>query len=432
MPGKTLKNLKETEEKNKMFKTKNGITLIALVVTIVILLILAGVSISLIIDNNGIIKRSKDARSKYGQARENEQADLDKVSAWIDNQVNGNSGGSGNLPTTEETKPYLPSGFTRDEDTNLDNGLVIKDSVGNEYVWVEVPRKTEVYETAGLKITEFSAEEITLIKTDLKNYTKDYREPGAEDTWCSECGIADSDTYTDKYSKMLKSVYQNGGFWIGRYEIGIDENTVRSFGSDYSAEHSTEGQTPVIKKNKIPYNWIRCDQAESLAETFAPSGYITSLMFGLQWDLVCKHLETKGTNPGTSANSLLIAIKGNSTDWGNYFNASFDITNTDAMYSIDRGVNWKKVSDEENKVFTKTTGSVLLTTGADARNSMLNIYDLAGNVWEWTLEKTLHNDRATDRGGDYSGDGSVFQAYYRYYLQFEAQLPIVGARVTLY
>ena len=86
MPKETLKKLKETKEGRKinMLKSRKGITLIALVVTIVILLILAGVSISLILDNNGIIQKSKEARNKYEQAKENEQADLVNVSDWID------------------------------------------------------------------------------------------------------------------------------------------------------------------------------------------------------------------------------------------------------------------------------------------------------------------------------------------------------------
>ena len=87
MYKKRLKKLKETEEKGNMLKNKNGITLIALVVTIVVLLILAGVSISLILDNNGIIQKSKDAKEQYGQARGNEQADLDNVSEWINEQA---------------------------------------------------------------------------------------------------------------------------------------------------------------------------------------------------------------------------------------------------------------------------------------------------------------------------------------------------------
>lgn len=73
---------------NQKLKNNRGITLIALVVTIVVLLILAGVSISLILDNNGIIQKSKDAKREYGQARAKEQVDLDKVDSWIDNVLN--------------------------------------------------------------------------------------------------------------------------------------------------------------------------------------------------------------------------------------------------------------------------------------------------------------------------------------------------------
>ncbi len=73
--------------KLKKLENKNGITLIALVVTIVVLLILAGVSISLILDNNGVIQKSKDAKREYEQAKENEQADLNNVPDWIETAV---------------------------------------------------------------------------------------------------------------------------------------------------------------------------------------------------------------------------------------------------------------------------------------------------------------------------------------------------------
>ena len=79
---------KRTDLKKLNLKNKNAITLIALVVRIVVLLILAGVSISLILDNNGIIQKSKQARKEYGQAKENEQTDLNNASRWIDSVVN--------------------------------------------------------------------------------------------------------------------------------------------------------------------------------------------------------------------------------------------------------------------------------------------------------------------------------------------------------
>lgn len=74
---------------NEKLKNRKGITLIALVVTIVVLLILAGVSISLVLDNNGIIQKSKQAKKEYGQAKDNEQEDLNKASSWIDEVTNG-------------------------------------------------------------------------------------------------------------------------------------------------------------------------------------------------------------------------------------------------------------------------------------------------------------------------------------------------------
>ncbi len=73
--------------KGKIFKKgskQSGITLVALVVTIVVLLILAGISINLILQNNGIVAKAEEGREKYGQAKENEQTDMDSVVEWID------------------------------------------------------------------------------------------------------------------------------------------------------------------------------------------------------------------------------------------------------------------------------------------------------------------------------------------------------------
>ena len=75
------------KHKCKIFKEGNnqsGITLVALVVTIVVLLILAGISIRLVLDNNGIITRAGEGKEKYGQAKENEQTDLDNALDWMD------------------------------------------------------------------------------------------------------------------------------------------------------------------------------------------------------------------------------------------------------------------------------------------------------------------------------------------------------------
>ena len=70
-----------------MLKNKKGITLIALVVTIVVLLILAGVTISLLLDENGIIAKSKDARARWNNAQMNEEKNMGEIDKTLDEIV---------------------------------------------------------------------------------------------------------------------------------------------------------------------------------------------------------------------------------------------------------------------------------------------------------------------------------------------------------
>ena len=410
--------------KGKNFKKGNkqsGITLVALVVTIVVLLILAGVSIRLVLDNNGIITRAGGAKDKHEQGRVNDQTDLNSAEECINQMAGGGAGGgsgTGSLPTGTGTMPYYPSSdFTQVSGTDLSNGLVIEDGNKNQYVWIEVPKTEAIYGADNLNITEFSDTELNTIKEKLIAYASDYRRDYS-DTWYDGCGVS-QENYPIMYNKMLKSVYQNGGFWIGRYEIGDENATSTNTGRTSS---TGTGNTPVIKANEIPYNYITCSQAESLAETFAPSGYTSSLMFGLQWDLVLKYLETKGVSQAD--------LKTDSTSWGNYYNASFTVTNTNAKYSTDSGASWTSIPTEG---YSKPSSAVLLTTGADARNSKMNIYDLAGNVWEWTLEYTSSSsDPCALRGGVYDLNGSYGPASYRLIYGTAIISSSVGARVSLY
>ena len=171
--------------KNKI-KAEKGITLVALVVTIVVLLILAGISIRLVLDNNGIISRAGDAKDKHEQGRVNDQTDLNSAVDYINQMTGENGGGSegGSLPTGTGTTPYYPSSnFIQVSGTNLDNGLVIEDGNENQYVWIEVPKTAEVYGADNLNITNFTEEELNTIKTKLIEYATDYRESEYSDIW---------------------------------------------------------------------------------------------------------------------------------------------------------------------------------------------------------------------------------------------------------
>ena len=407
------------EIKNKQEK---GITLIALVVTIVVLLILAGVSISLVLNNNGVISKAKDARDKYAEAQTNDEKQLNEVSDWIKETV-----GDTNLPAT--TKPYMPGDtFTVVAGTTLDNGLTIQDAAknGNEYVWVEVPMTTEVYPTAGLNITKFTTDEYTKIEADLHTYTMPYRkgknttETDFKDEWYADLdnNWYTSEQYTAQKQKMLKSVYQNGGFWVAKYEAGLTEENKRT------DETPAPTIAPQSKQNLIPYTWVTRTQAKKLAEmvqyTNNGTTYTGSLMFGVQWDLVLKFIETKKIK---TVSDIETKLNSDSKDIGNYYNATFTI-NRGKYAKYKALTTWYNYTDNLEGIVSGSVKSaqssnengILLTTGAVDQNSLMNIYDLAGNVEEWTLESaTFFDDPCAYRGGCYCSYGSSSPASGRNY-----------------
>ena len=331
------------------------------------------------------------------------------------------NGGSTTVSSnTKTTNPYLPDEFTKVEGTSLKNGYTIQDSNGNQYVWIEVPMTEEVYKTAGLDITEFTEDEYSVIETDLHTYTKDYRRSGWEDKYYSDAttGLT-TDKYTELKQNMLKSVYQNGGFYVGKYETGIEDSPKIS-GSSTTAPT----EIPVIKQNAYPYNNVTCSQAQTLASNMKSGNYTSSLMFGVQWDLVLKYLETKGTAQAD--------LKTNSTNWGNYSNSLWNITNENSKYAIYTN---SKLGDWTNGAYGKkdSNKSVLLSTGASETFCKHGIYDLAGNVWEWTLEyaSSLSNPCAL-RGGYYDNFGSYVPATIRSNLNTTNFRNNIGFRVVLY
>ena len=294
-------------EKDKNMRNK-GITLIALVITIIVLLILAAVSIATLTGENGILTRANEAKEKTEIASVKEQAQLD-IANWIAERLengedttlddatikniietanasntnkyykelqsdkiitpsgyeilyselytngNGGSGGeTGSLPSTAETTPFLPDSNSTVVEDDLDKGVVVKDSNNNEWTWIVVPKS--IYTTAT------SSTDYANIEKDMQTYADKYR-GSFTDEWYSEAqhGFASAGEYNNYKNVMLKSVYENGGFYIGKYEVGIGEETYRNYGTDYSTEHPID-ETPVIQQDKYVYNWVRCSQAQ--------------------------------------------------------------------------------------------------------------------------------------------------------------------------
>ena len=401
-----------------MKKNQRGITLVALVVTIVVLLILAGVSINLVLGNNGIIAKAKEAQRKSAEASQNDLIGMNELAQQLEEQINGSTGNGGK--TEPETVPYLPSDdFHYDTSTSVDTGLVIKDASGNEYVWVVVPRTTAVYKTTGLGKTTFTDADYTSIENDLKEYTKTYRgSTSYSDTYVADTanvGWLTSSEYTELKNSMLKSVYENGGFYVGRYEAGIAENRTSKSATNSDGKYTIEGMpTPVSKANAYPYTYVTRTQAQNLASNVKSGTKTSSLMFGVQWDLVLAFMHNKGN----IADSTLTS---NSTTIGNYLNSVFDLNRGKYAQYGQLGNEWKNfdsalgsivVSNETTGKMKKTEQSspsngIFLTTGGTEQSKVMNIYDIAGNVYEWTLEKTSNPGiPCAVRGGGYNRTGS--------------------------
>ena len=299
-------------------------------------------------------------------------------------------GGIGNLPNGPGIRPYLPSSdFTQVEGTTLETGLIIQDSAGNEYVWIEVPKLASVYPTAGISIQDFTDEEYQNIENDLHTYASTYRNgTSASDTYSSEeaTGLSSSE-YTELKRKMLKSVYQHGGFYISRYEAGtnVKRNEITS----------VTDVIPMSQANQYPLNRVTCSQAQTLANKASTNGYSGSLLFGIQWDLVQKYIESKAVAQGTAIGTIQSQLINNSTSWGNYRSSIYNIVSNSAQYSTNNGSEWLQAP------YNKTSASsVLLSTGANTTFGRQNIFDLAGNVWEWTLENSnVSSQPCVIRGG---------------------------------
>ena len=439
-----------------MLKNKKGITLVALVVTIVVLLILAGVSINLVLGNNGIIAKAKEAETKSAEASQNDLKGMNGLVSEMEGALagngsgNGGAGGSGTdtkvpAEATKETAPYFPDNtFTKKEGT-IETGLVIKDGSGNEYVWVVVPRTTAVYATTGLGKTTFTDADYTSIENDLKEYTKTYRGGTSfTDTWYADEkneGWLSETEYKTLKNSMLKSVYENGGFYVGRYEAGIGTNRTSKSATNSDGKYTIEGMpAPVSKADAYPYTYVTRTQAQNLASNVNSGTKTSSLMFGVQWDLVLAFM-SKDTAKITSADGLT----SNSITIGNYRDSVFQLNQTGkyAVYSnYSLSSTWNPsttsttdfVDSSRNKIAQSSTGNgILVTTGTSEKNKVMNIYDIAGNVVEWTLEKTSDASYpCARRGGVCYNLGSNNPAAYRYNSNTTDAAYPVGFRLSLW
>lgn len=187
-----------------------------------------------------------------------------------------------------------------------------------------------------------------------------------------------------KYLEIMESIKKYGGFYIGRYELGYENNT-----------------TPVVKKMNTSNNYIAwyTSYTRCLALKGSNNNITTMMITGSLWDETIDWLVSSGATDSEGTALTYQLVGSNSTTFGNYYNATFNYIAKDA----------EMPTATETK---ETSKSVLIPTGSAEYTKTNNIYDMAGNVWEWTTEANSTYYRVY-RGGNYNYNGNNYPMAYR-------------------
>ena len=395
----------------KKLKTNKGITLIALVITIIVLLLLAGVSIAMLTGENGILTQATNAKIQTENAGIEERIALVKQAAKIasyegkdtlkeelkkefdlkdgDIEEKGkilifkNDGESYSTEgkivlegqvATEKTKyiseegkiAIIPKGFKVSEiegEKKIDEGLVVIAPDGSEFVWVPVDKAigtTEDEATSNKAMAldvnsdgnyrgllyDFSGTSSEVIE-DCTETIDGNREPSLieDDQWN---GIIDmtTDSMQKEYNAIVKSVSENGGFYIGRYETSLNEN---------DNAQVIKGVAPIVARNTW-YGVYKTQQDYS--SVISESEVKSSMIYGSMYDTM---------------------------------------------------LNWALMGKDKVKVTqhgNADSSDRIKKTGETEDDKINNIYDLEGNLLELTAE-AYNSVARTTRGGMYGSEYSL-------------------------
>ena len=439
------KKISKTKEK---LKGRNGITLIALVITIIVLLILAGVTIASITGENGILSKATNARDNNAKASAEERVKTEVLGSYgsdgklslddLNNNLknvdglkyNGNTITESNkiesLPATVNVDGYniliseedietirtieeaksndmltknndtpitvdnktlkIPAGFKVADDSGntIDEGIVIEDGERNQFVWVPVSKENFA--------TEFVRKE-GYINGSLQSLVSYCGEANAKG---ENKKITETETTQKEAIKMYASVERNEGFYIARYEAGKEgENVVSKKGAD------VYNKIPWSANGEMQETTGTTGGAVELSRNFANvKNYKTvssTLIYGVQWDAVMKWMENVN-NPNVEGKTYI---------------------------QDSTGMGWYEDNSGDNPQKTGTD------IGNKGSNQVKKIYDLAGNVGEWTME-SYYNETRVDRGGTYGHTGSDSPASRRDYKAPSFSNSYYGFRPTLF
>ena len=371
---------------------KNKKIIIGIVAVILAITIFAGIVIAVTKSNSTKIGTVSDEEETKAEAKEIVLEDNNYMHVETDasgDKVPVPKGFVGSSATGENE---IDTGFViyEGEEEVTDSNVADAQKTRNQYVWIPVPDPSTFYGTDANgkkwgKIYNFSTSTSNETGTTANNWSESngvmsisdttygYREPDVLSSY-------DTPYYLKKYkvsedskldflmrqevdfNNMVDSVEKYGGFYIGRYETG-DLNQDVAVVQKGNTNISNQTWYTMYKKCKTLSN--------------NNNNVVTGMAWGNQFDRTLMWLIESGAKTKEE-------ISSNSTSWANYGNATFEYTNS------------------SGSVVTKNSGSyVRIPAGSTDYTKVNNIYDLAGNVYDWTMEAYSSDYRAM-RGGYYS------------------------------
>lgn len=355
--------MKRTKQQKEKFN--QGITLVALVVTIVVLLILAGVSLNLVLGENGIISKAREASTKTVQAQQNSEIEMNLLEQELANATKEPDPAEGvKMPTGfyyvggTKTSGIVISDNVNDKDKYKNKAVVGTDLLGNQYVWIPCTTDSTSSKLQYAR-TEWGVEEdgddnSRAIKDELTLTDASVTYSDADTANGINADVSKEIVAQIKAEKT--SVAKYGGYYIGRYEVGKN------------------GDTAVVKYNQTPYASITWSTAYGLAKKIITNSEATSyLCSSYAWDTAVNFIQNNST-----AKNYATSIEGFNGNW-----------------------NPQAVKDPSGNVIKPAGTSQQLNTGLTTQ--FCNIFDMGGNEAEFTTELNPGtSETVVLRGGGYN------------------------------